>query len=65
MKRGPNGTAEKGRLIVLSLQLDAAITAAAHARGLSASEWIRQVLARAVKRLEATRGSRQASQPPK
>jgi predicted HicB family RNase H-like nuclease len=50
VKRGPNGTDEKAVLIRVPLELDAAITAAAHARGLSVAEWIRQVLARAVKR---------------
>jgi predicted HicB family RNase H-like nuclease len=50
MKRGPDGTSEKRRVISLTFELDSAITAAAHSRGLSASEWIRQVLARAVAR---------------
>lgn len=50
MKRGPNGTAETVRLLRLPEELAQAITAAAHSRGLSASEWMRQVLTRAVRR---------------
>lgn len=50
MKRGADGTVEKTRLILLSRELDAAITASAHKRGLTVAEWIRQVLARATKR---------------
>lgn len=56
MKRGPNGTAEKARVILMPLELDAAITASAHGRGLSVAEWIRQVLTRAVKRDEREEG---------
>jgi hypothetical protein len=50
MKRGPNGTAEKARLLLLPVDLDNAIVAAATKRRMTAAEWIRQVLARAVKR---------------
>lgn len=52
MKRGADGTAEKSRLILLSLELDEAITRSAHKRGLAVAEWIRQVLTRAAKRDE-------------
>lgn len=50
MKRGPNGTAETRRLILLPRELDEAITASAHKRGLAVAEWIRRVLARAAAR---------------
>jgi post-segregation antitoxin (ccd killing protein) len=50
MRRGPNGTAEKARLILLPLELDEAIVEAAKARGLTASRWIRESLRRAIEK---------------
>jgi hypothetical protein len=49
-KRGENGSAQKGRLILMPAEMDAALIVAAEKRGLTVAMWIRQVLARALKR---------------
>ncbi len=49
-RRGENGTAQKSRLIKMPLEMDAALIVAAEKRGLTVAMWIRQVLARALKR---------------
>lgn len=50
LKRGENGTAEKGRLILMTEEMDAALIEAAKRRGLTVATWIREVLGRALKR---------------
>lgn len=49
-KRGENGSAQKGRLILMPTEMDAALVVASEKRGLTVAMWIRQVLARALKR---------------
>lgn len=49
-KRGPNGVAEKRRLVEWTLELDEAVQRVALARGLAVNAWVRQVVERAVRR---------------
>lgn len=50
MKRAPNGSAEKTRLISWPMDTEEEVKAAAHDEGLTVAEWVRQVVKRALRR---------------